>query len=574
MAKVLLVEDDNNLREIYQARLMAEGYDIVAAQNGEEALVVAKQNKPDLIISDVMMPRISGFEMLDILRNTDELKHTKVIMLTALGQAEDQKRASGLGADKYLVKSQVTLEDIVNAAKELLGEGGAIADVPAAPAMSDPLAAAADNAASSASAIPEPPDITAPAASEVPAISHVVQPPEPVQVTATGSASAAADPAPAVVDTSASAPITVPDLSAPGAPAPSDPATSDTPAAGPGAAASSALRPDLAAVSGATTPVISVPVTDASTTTAAAPTPLPEPPAASPTTPADPTTSSSPAPEPVIAPVLPVVEPPAPAEDTAAPVISMPDSAIPAPPAAPDATTPGVAAADSTPAPEPTPAVDPAPAVQAVTSTATQTLASEGAAMQAQIDTYAQTAAEVPVAVEPAEPAPADATQTNSESNDETIADAVEELNSSAQPEPLQPPSVTAASAAAPAATAPEAPQAPAQPPVSPTPPEPPTPSVAPVSAPAEPAAATPIPVSTPGADTAADNRVTVAGKKIIQPITDPAAKPNLDALLAKEEAAAPAPPAIPMVNGAAAAPAPAEPAHLPGQSFDPNKAL
>src|ERR1700748_1160397 len=103
---------------------MAEGYDIVAAQTGEEALVFAKKNKPDLIVSDVMMPRISGFEMLDILRNTDELKHTKVIMLTALGQTEDQKRADNLGADRYLVKSQVTLEDIVNAAKELLEEDG------------------------------------------------------------------------------------------------------------------------------------------------------------------------------------------------------------------------------------------------------------------------------------------------------------------------------------------------------------------------------------------------------------------------------------------------------------------
>ncbi len=134
MAKLLLVEDDNNLREIYEARLTAEGYYIVTAQNGEEALVVAKQHHPDLIISDVMMPRISGFEMLDILRNTDELRDTKVIMLTALGQAEDQARAGKLGADKYLVKSQVTLEDIVNSAKDLL-EGKAAA--PATP-VSEP----------------------------------------------------------------------------------------------------------------------------------------------------------------------------------------------------------------------------------------------------------------------------------------------------------------------------------------------------------------------------------------------------------------------------------------------------
>lgn len=121
MAKILLVEDDNNLREIYEARLQAEGYTIVSAMDGEEALVVAKKEKPDLIISDVMMPRVSGFEMLDILRNTDGLKEVKVIMLTALGQAEDKVRADSLGANRYLVKSQVTLEDIVKAAQELLG---------------------------------------------------------------------------------------------------------------------------------------------------------------------------------------------------------------------------------------------------------------------------------------------------------------------------------------------------------------------------------------------------------------------------------------------------------------------
>lgn len=120
MTKVLLVEDDNNLREIYQARLTAEGYEIFTAKDGEEALVVAKEQRPNLIISDVMMPKISGFEMLDLLKSNTGLSDTKIIMLTALGQAEDQKKANSLGADRYLVKSQVTLEDIVREAKELL----------------------------------------------------------------------------------------------------------------------------------------------------------------------------------------------------------------------------------------------------------------------------------------------------------------------------------------------------------------------------------------------------------------------------------------------------------------------
>lgn len=151
MAKILLVEDDNNLREIYEARLQAEGYDIVSARDGEEALVVAKSQQPDLVISDVMMPKISGFEMLDIMRNTDSLKNVKVIMLTALGQTEDQTRADSLGADRYLVKSQVTLEDIVNVSQQLLTEAGVIA----APATAEPAPAPAPAEAEAAPA-PEP----------------------------------------------------------------------------------------------------------------------------------------------------------------------------------------------------------------------------------------------------------------------------------------------------------------------------------------------------------------------------------------------------------------------------------
>lgn len=122
MSKIMLVEDDNNLREIYEARLAAEGYEIISAADGEAALALAIKEKPDLIISDIMMPKVSGFDMLDILRSTTETKNTKIIMMTALNQAEDKEKAESLGADLYLVKSQVTLEDVVRSAKGLLGE--------------------------------------------------------------------------------------------------------------------------------------------------------------------------------------------------------------------------------------------------------------------------------------------------------------------------------------------------------------------------------------------------------------------------------------------------------------------
>ena len=123
MPKVLLVEDDNNLREIFQMRLAAEGYATATAADGEEGLVVAMKEKPDLIIADVMMPKLSGFEMVENLRATPEMKDTKVIMMTALGQAEDQARGEKLGVVKYLVKSQVTLEDFARVVKEVLGPG-------------------------------------------------------------------------------------------------------------------------------------------------------------------------------------------------------------------------------------------------------------------------------------------------------------------------------------------------------------------------------------------------------------------------------------------------------------------
>lgn len=137
----MLVEDDNNLREIYGARLLAEGFEIVSAKDGEEALAMAVKERPDLIISDIMMPKISGFDMLDILRSTPETKNTKVIMMTALSQSEDKERADKLGADRYLVKSQVTLEDVAKAAKEVLAGDAASSSMASPTPPTDPSAA-------------------------------------------------------------------------------------------------------------------------------------------------------------------------------------------------------------------------------------------------------------------------------------------------------------------------------------------------------------------------------------------------------------------------------------------------
>lgn len=176
MTKIMLVEDDKSLREIYGVRLLAEGYDIVSAGDGEEALAMAIKERPQLIVSDVMMPKISGFDMLDILRSTTETRDIKVIMMTALSSEEQRQRGESLGADRYLVKSQVGIEDVVRVVHEVLGDSAATAGAaqPAAPA-----AAPAQPAASTPLAVPPRPATPAPAA-PAPPVPPVPTPTAPV----------------------------------------------------------------------------------------------------------------------------------------------------------------------------------------------------------------------------------------------------------------------------------------------------------------------------------------------------------------------------------------------------------
>ncbi|OGL34519.1 hypothetical protein A3F64_02410 [Candidatus Saccharibacteria bacterium RIFCSPHIGHO2_12_FULL_42_8] len=119
--KILLVEDDTNLAAVYKGRLELEGFEVIVVNNGEEALSSAVKSKPDLVLLDAMMPKISGFDVLDILRNTPETANIRVIMLTALSQEKDKERAESLGADEYLVKSQVVIGDVVARVKHHLG---------------------------------------------------------------------------------------------------------------------------------------------------------------------------------------------------------------------------------------------------------------------------------------------------------------------------------------------------------------------------------------------------------------------------------------------------------------------
>jgi DNA-binding response OmpR family regulator len=119
--RILFVEDDDALASVYLVRLEGEGFEVQRVANGEDALAAAVSFKPDLVLLDVMMPKISGFDVLDILRNTPETANLKVVMLTALSQESDKKRAEELGVDDYLVKSQVVITDVIDRIKKHLG---------------------------------------------------------------------------------------------------------------------------------------------------------------------------------------------------------------------------------------------------------------------------------------------------------------------------------------------------------------------------------------------------------------------------------------------------------------------
>ncbi len=199
MTKILLVEDDKSLREIYGVRLLAEGYQIATAGDGEEALAMAIKEKPDLIISDVMMPKISGFDMLDILRSTPETKEIKVIMMTALSSEDQRARGESLGANRYLVKSQVGIEDVVRTVHDVLADAP-VAVKPASQAFGAPISSTTPAPAPQLQ--PQSQPVTIP-------VQAPVAPVEPVQAPVQAPAATPFGPSTPVVDEPTDAPTPV-----------------------------------------------------------------------------------------------------------------------------------------------------------------------------------------------------------------------------------------------------------------------------------------------------------------------------------------------------------------------------
>jgi len=117
---VLIVEDDRFLSSLIRARLEKEGYAITQAFDGEEALDILKQAQPNLVVLDLIMPRVSGFEVLEAISVNPLVNQIPVIILSNLAQESDVLKAKQLGATEYFVKIKVSIDDLVNKIKSVL----------------------------------------------------------------------------------------------------------------------------------------------------------------------------------------------------------------------------------------------------------------------------------------------------------------------------------------------------------------------------------------------------------------------------------------------------------------------
>ncbi len=120
--KILLVEDEEFLRSITAKRLEKEGYQIVVAGDGQAALDMAASEQPDLILLDLLLPVINGFDVLAKLKADPNVKHIPVIVFSNLGQREDVVKAKNSGAQDYLVKANFTLDDVAAKVADVLSK--------------------------------------------------------------------------------------------------------------------------------------------------------------------------------------------------------------------------------------------------------------------------------------------------------------------------------------------------------------------------------------------------------------------------------------------------------------------
>ena len=117
---VALIEDDELIAEMYATKFTKEGYDLRHAADGFSGLELVKKDMPDIILLDIIMPKMDGFQLLQELRKQEQFKNLPIIMLTNLGQEEDVQKGRELGATDYFIKTNFTPQAIVDKVRTLL----------------------------------------------------------------------------------------------------------------------------------------------------------------------------------------------------------------------------------------------------------------------------------------------------------------------------------------------------------------------------------------------------------------------------------------------------------------------
>lgn len=118
--KILIIEDDKFLRELIARKLTDEGFDIVEAVDGEDGIKKLKETKPDLVLLDLILPSIDGFEVLSKVKEDESIASIPIIILSNLGQKEEVEKGLDLGAVDYLIKAHFTPGEIVEKIKNIL----------------------------------------------------------------------------------------------------------------------------------------------------------------------------------------------------------------------------------------------------------------------------------------------------------------------------------------------------------------------------------------------------------------------------------------------------------------------
>jgi CheY-like chemotaxis protein len=118
--KILVVEDDKFLRRVYESKLPKEGYDVVSAVDGQDGIDKMKSEVPDLVLLDLIMPKKTGFEVLEEVKHIKNLEKIPILVLSNLGQEEDIERSKKLGATDFLIKSNMSIKEIIEKIKQYL----------------------------------------------------------------------------------------------------------------------------------------------------------------------------------------------------------------------------------------------------------------------------------------------------------------------------------------------------------------------------------------------------------------------------------------------------------------------